>query len=156
MDLTISIAVDDPRAADVHALLAQHLAFAYEVTPPGHVHALEVDAVVDSSVTFFAARDRSAGTLLGVGALKQLDASHAELKSMHVAGDARGRGVGRALVRHLLAVARDRGCARVSLETGTMDAFAAARRLYASEGFVPCEPFGAYTANPNSVCMTIE
>jgi putative acetyltransferase len=99
---------------------------------------------------------RAGGALVGVGALKQLDESQAELKSMHTAEKARGRGVGRALVDHLLAVAASRNYQRVSLETGTMDAFAPARSLYAKVGFTPCQSFGEYTGNPNSVCMTIE
>jgi putative acetyltransferase len=148
------IAIDDPRADDVQTMLRRHLAFAREVTPSGHVHALEVDDLVDPSVTFFSARRD--GTLLGVGALKQLDESHAELKSMHTTVVARGYGVGRAMVDHLLAVATDRNYRRVSLETGTMDAFAPARALYTKVGFEPCPPFGEYTVNPHSACMTID
>gem|GEM_PF-1660872 len=112
------IGIDDPRAEDVSRLLRAHLAFAHEVTPPGHVHALGVDGLLDPAVTFFSAR--RAGDLVGVGALKQLDECHAELKSMHTIELARGRGVGRALVDHLLATARSRNFQRVSLETGTM------------------------------------
>lgn len=147
------IALDDPRADDVRALLDRHLSFAHEVTPPGHVHALEIAGLLDPSVTFFSARRD--GALLGVGALNQIDASHAELKSMHTLEAARGQGVGRAMVEHLLSVAVDRNCRRVSLETGTMEAFAPARAMYEKVGFLPCEPFGKYTANPNSTCMTI-
>jgi len=93
--------------------------------------------------------------LLGVGAIKQLDPDHAELKSMHTAEEARRRGIGRAIVDHLLAVAAERGVSRVSLETGAMDAFAPARSLYASVGFVPCGPFGDYAESPNSAYMTL-
>ena len=153
MDLVT--APDDPRAEDVLALLERHLAFSREVTPPGHVHALGVDGLLDPAVTFFGARRRD-GALLGVGALKELDARHGELKSMHTAEAARGQGVGRAMVGHLLAVAAGRNYRRVSLETGTMAAFAPARSSYAKVGFEPCEPFGGYTANPNSTCMTVE
>jgi len=117
------------------------------------VHALDTAGLLDPAVTFFSAR--RGGVLLGVGALKRLDRSQAELKSMHTVEAARGQGVGRAMVEHLLSVAVDRGYLRVSLETGTMEAFAAARLLYASAGFVPCEPFGEYTVNPYSTCMTI-
>jgi putative acetyltransferase len=152
MDLVI--AVDDPRIDDVRTLLDRHLAFAREVTPPDHVHAMEIDDLVDSAVTFFSAR--RAGVLLGVGALKRLDETHAELKSMHTSEAARGQGVGRAMVGHLLAVAADRSYQRVSLETGTMDAFAPARSLYTTVGFKPCAPFGKYTDNPYSACMTID
>lgn len=92
---------------------------------------------------------------MAVGALRQLDAAHAELKSMHTLSSARGRGVGRAMLEHLLDVARERGCTRVSLETGTMAAFAPARALYASVGFTPCAPFAAYRTTANSMCMTL-
>jgi putative acetyltransferase len=148
----VVVATDDPRAEDVRALLAAHLAFARAVTPPEHVHALEVDALVDPAVTFFSARRD--GVLLGVAALRRLDPSHAELKSMHTAEPARGRGIGRAIVDHILAVAVDGGYERVSLETGTGDAFLPAHTLYEKVGFVPCAPFGEYTQNPHSACMT--
>jgi putative acetyltransferase len=147
------IDVDDPGRDDVRALLERHLAFARAVTPPEDVHALELDGLLDPSVTFFSLRDD--GRLLGVGAIKQLDPDHAELKSMHTAEEARRRGVGRAIVDHLLAVAAERGVSRVSLETGAMDAFAPARSLYASVGFVPCGPFGDYAESPNSAYMTL-
>ena len=147
------IAVDDPRADDVRLLLERHLAFSRSSSPPGHVHALDIDGLLDPAVTFFSARRD--GTLLGVGALKWLDDAHAELKSMHTAEAARGQGIGRAMVDHLLTVAADHGYRRVSLETGTMDAFAPARSLYAKAGFTHCAPFGQYTDNPYSVCMTI-
>jgi putative acetyltransferase len=152
MDLVI--AADDPRMDDVRTLLDRHLAFAREVTRPDHVHAMEVDDLVGPAVNFFSARRD--GVLLGVGALKRLDEAHAELKSMHTTEAARGQGIGRALVDHLLAVARDRSYQRVSLETGTGDAFVPARSLYTKAGFRPCAPFGAYTDNPYSACMTID
>jgi putative acetyltransferase len=148
------IAVDDPRADDVRALLDTHLAFARDVTPPGHVHALPIDGLLEPDVTFFSAR--RGGQLLAIGALKQLDDAHAELKSMHTLQAARGQGVGRAMVDHLLAEAAARRCRRVSIETGTYDAFAPARAMYEQAGFVPCPPFGGYTPNPFSICMTIE
>ncbi|MFL5846094.1 MAG: GNAT family N-acetyltransferase [Solirubrobacteraceae bacterium] len=147
------IAVDDPRAADVRALLERHLAFAASHSPPEDVHALDVERLVDPAITFFSFRDDD--ELLGVGALKELGDGHAELKSMHTAEAARGRGVGRAIAAHLLAEARSRGLTRVSLETGTMEAFAAARALYASLGFEPCPPFADYPNSRNSVCMTL-
>ena len=147
------IEVDDPRRDDVRALLEQHLAFAREVTPPEDVHALDLDGLLDPSVTLYSVRVD--GELLGVGALKELEPGHAELKSMHTARAARRRGVGRAIVDHLLAVAASRGVRRVSLETGAMDAFAPARALYASVGFVPCGPFGDYEESPNSAYMTL-
>jgi putative acetyltransferase len=147
------IAADDPTVPDVRALLARHLAFAHATTPPEAVFALDVDALRDPAVAFFSFRDDD-GTVLGVGALKRLDADHAEIKSMHTAQEARGRGVGRAMVAHLLAVARERGHRRVSLETGAQAAFAPARALYAACGFVPCEAFGPYVPSAGSAYMT--
>jgi tRNA-Thr(GGU) m(6)t(6)A37 methyltransferase TsaA len=149
----VIIAVDDPRTADVKALLEQHLAFAHEVTPAGHVHALDAGGLLDPAVTFFSARVD--GVLAGVGALKHLGETHAELKSMHTSADFRRHGVGQAMVDRLLTEADQRGYTRVSLETGTMEAFGPARRLYQRAGFRPCDPFGQYTSNPYSICMTI-
>jgi putative acetyltransferase len=149
----IDIAVDDPRANDVRALLARHLAFAHEQTPPEHVHALDLTGLLEPAVTFFSARRD--GGLVGIGALKELEADHGELKSMHTAAAERGRGVGRAMVEHLLAVARHRGYRRVSLETGTTEAFGPARSLYGGAGFTPCGPFGDYRASPDNAFMTL-
>jgi putative acetyltransferase len=146
------IEIDDPTRDDVKMLLAQHLAFAREVTPPEDVHALDAERLVDSTITFFSAR--SDGELLGVGALKELDAEHAELKSMHTAAAARRQGVAHALLDHLLETAAARGFRRVSLETGAGDAFAPARALYVRAGFVACEPFGSYEPSRNSAFMT--
>jgi putative acetyltransferase len=151
--MTVRIGVDDPRKEDVRRLLERHLAYAYQHSPPEHVHALDVDALLGPSITFFSARDD--GRLVAVGALKELGASHGELKSMHTAEAVRGQGVGRAMLDHLIDEARRRGYRRVSLETGTMEPFAGARSLYVNAGFTTCEPFGEYTSNPHSVCMTI-
>jgi putative acetyltransferase len=145
---------DDPGSPTALALIERHLAFARANSPPEDVHALEVTDLQDRDVTFFGIR--MGDELVGVGALKQLDEGHGEIKSMHTAEGARGRGVGRAMLDHLLAVARARGYRRVSLETGTMAAFAPARALYTAAGFVACEPFAGYGASVNSVCMTLE
>jgi putative acetyltransferase len=147
------IAIDDPRAEDVRRLLEGHLAFADSHSPPEDVHALDVDGLLDPAVTFYSFRLQ--GELLGVGALKALDDHHAELKSMHTAERARGRGIGRAMLDHLIGAARDRGFRRVSIETGSMEAFAPARSLYAGAGFEECGPFGDYRPSPNSTFMTL-
>ena len=147
------IALDDPWAADVQALLRRHLAFANANSAPEDVHALEVEALADPAVSLYGYR--AGGELLGVAALKRLDDGHAEIKSMHTAEAARGQGVGRALVDHLLAIARERGFGRVSLETGAGPAFVPARSLYASAGFTACGPFGDYAPSPNSAFLTI-
>ncbi len=146
------IAIEDPRAPDVLALLDAHLAFARETTPPEAVHALEVAGLAEPGVTLFSCR--RSGTLLGIAALRELDPGHAEIKSMHTAASARGQGVARALLSHLLTVAQARGYRRVSLETGSQDAFGPARALYASAGFTPCAAFGDYPPSEHSAFMT--
>ena len=145
--------MDDPRTDDVRALLERHLAFALETTPPEHAFALDVDGLIDPAVTFYSLR--ADGELLGIGAIKQLDLEHGEIKSMHTAQAARGRGVGRAVLGHLLDVARSRGYRRVSLETGTMAEFAPARALYASAGFIACGPFAGYQPSEDNCFMTL-
>lgn len=147
------ISIDDPGAPDVRRLLATHLAFARGLTPPEDAHALDVDGLLDPAVTFFSLRRD--GALLAVGALKRLDPGHAEVKSMHTVEAARGQGLGRLMIEHLIAVAREAGYRRVSLETGSMAEFAPARSLYASAGFEPCGPFGDYRESPNSAYMTL-
>jgi putative acetyltransferase len=149
----VRISIDDPRAQDVQGLLERHLAFAHQHTPAEGVHALALDRLLDPAVTVFSARRD--GQLLAVGALRELDDSHGELKSMHTAEAARRLGIGRALVDHLLGVARQRGYRRVSLETGTMDAFSPARALYMSAGFTACGPFAPYELSPTSAFMTL-
>jgi putative acetyltransferase len=151
--MTVIIAVDDPRRDDVRALVARHLAFANEMTPPAHVHALGDDDLTDPAVTLFGAR--LDGALVAIAALRELDPEHGEVKSMHTAVAARRLGVGSAMLDHLVLVARQRGYRHVSLETGTTEAFEPARSLYATRGFVRCEPFGEYTVNEYSVCMTL-
>lgn len=148
-----AIAVDDPREPDIRALLERHLAFSRSETPPEHSFALDVDGLLDPVITFFSYRSPSG--LLGVGALKELDREHAEVKSMHTAAEARGHGVGRAMLNHLLAVARSRGYRRVFLETGTTPGFAAARALYESTGFTDAEPFADYARTIDNTFYTL-
>jgi putative acetyltransferase len=147
------ISTDDPGAEDVRQLLEHHLAFTSSHSRPEDCHALDVDGLLDPAVTFFSFRNK--GALLAVGALKRLDAHHGELKSMHTAEVARRRGIGLAMVEHLIGVARDRGFRRLSLETGSTPAFAPSRSLYASAGFTQCEAFGDYSTSQNSSFMTL-
>jgi putative acetyltransferase len=148
------IAADDPREPDVQALLERHLEFALGQTPPEHSFALDPDGLLDPAITFFSYR--AAGSVLGIGAIKRLGPDHAEIKSMHTAEAARGRGVGRAMLTHLLGVARTRDMRRVSLETGTTPAFARARALYRSAGFIPCGPFADYQPSEDNLFMTLD
>lgn len=135
-------------------LIEHHLKFGRLHSPPQDAHALEVDDLLDPAVTLFSIR-RRVGELVAIGALKRLDDRHAELKTMHTVEHVRGLGIGRAMLDHLLTVARERGFERVSLETGVMEAFAPARSLYVSAGFAPCEPFGDYHPSPNTTYMTM-
>lgn len=150
----LAIRPDDPLAADVTILLSAHLAFARSHGPPEDVHAMDGEELADPGTTFYSAR--AGGIVVAVGAIKRLDNEHAELKSIHTAEQARGRGVGRAMVAHLIQQARSMGFRRLSLETGTMDAFAPSRALYSGLGFRVCEPFLPYRASSNSVFMTLD
>ncbi|MEO0401933.1 MAG: GNAT family N-acetyltransferase [Pseudomonadota bacterium] len=148
----LTVDQDTPATPDVKALLLRHFDLMRASSPEESSHVMQPGALMDKGAVLFAARDT--GTLLGVGALAQLDALHGELKSMHTAEQARGRGVGQAILRALLDHARAQGLTRVSLETGSADLFAPARALYARQGFVYCPPFGAYVEDPHSVFMT--
>ena len=147
------ISIDDTRAGDVRELLGRHLEFAHSTSPPEDVFALDVEGLLDPAVTLFSYRVEA--RLLGVAALKRIDDEHGEVKSMHTAEEARGGGIARALVGHVVGVARERGYRRLSLETGAGPAFAPARSLYAGAGFTPCEAFGDYTPSPRSAYMTL-
>jgi len=149
----VQIAQDDPTRADVTALLREHLADMVATSPPESVHALDIDALLHPSITFVTARRDS--LLLGCAALKELDADHAEVKSMRTTAAARGTGVGRALLAHLINLARNRGHTRLSLETGTQTYFEQARALYRTAGFIPTGPFDSYTVDPNSAYLTL-
>lgn len=148
------IAVDDPRRPDIRALLERHVEFAHAQTPQEHSFALDADGLLDPAITLFSFR--ADGALLGIGALKRLGPHHAEIKSMHTAEAARRRGIGRALLIHLVGAARALGHRRVSLETGTTPAYAAARALYEDVGFVPCGPFAGYQHSEHNWFMTLE
>lgn len=143
---------DDLSGADVHALLAEHLADMHRISPRESVHALDLEGLRQPEITFWTVW--SGPHLLGCGALKELDTSHGEVKSMRTTSAHRRAGVGKAMLIHILDEAKRRGYSRLSLETGSMQEFEPARRLYASFGFVPCEPFGDYWSDPNSVFMT--
>lgn len=147
------IQIDDPARPDVYALLQEHLRNMHELSPPESVHALDVSKLRDPEITFWTVREGE--LLLGCGALKEMDPAHGEVKSMRTPSALRRRGAGRAVLAQIVRVARERGYRRLSLETGSMPAFAPAQRLYESFGFVYCAPFGEYEADPNSVFMTL-
>ncbi len=139
---------------DVRSLLAQHFAEMRAGSPPSACHVLPVDGLKDPAIRFFTLRED--GALLGCGALKRLENGHGELKSMRTADAALGRGVGKALLDHLVATARTEGMTRLSLETGSTKQFAAALRLYEREGFTRCGPFGDYADTPFTRFFTRE
>lgn len=139
--------------ARVEALIRYHRDEARATTPSCNAHSLDSSGLGDPSVSFFSAWDGD--TLLGIGAIKQLDADHAELKSMRTAPDQLRRGVARAMLGHLIALARERGYARVSLETGTAAMFTPANAMYEAAGFVDCPPFGGYPASAHNRFMTL-
>jgi putative acetyltransferase len=148
----IEIRVDDLTGAATRALIAFHLDGMHDTSPPESVHALDIDGLRHPSVTFWSAWID--GELAGIAALKSIDAERGELKSMRVDDRFRGSGVGRALLRHLVAEARRRGMMSLWLETGSPDDFVPAQRLYESEGFTRCGPFDGYNDDPFSVFMT--
>ena len=145
---------DDLRGPEIAALLQAHLDFAHEHSPIESIHALDLDRLRAPEITFWTVWID--GDLAGCGAMRELAPDHGEIKSMHTARAHRGKGVGARIVAHILEVARARGYRRVSLETGTADAFVPARALYARFGFTVCPAFAQYRDDDvNSVCMTL-
>ena len=145
---------DDLTSPQVLALLEEHLANMNQLSPPESMHALDVSKLRAPGITFWAVWEGD--ELLGCGALKELEPGHGEVKSMRTPSALRRRGAGRAMLAHILQVARERKYERLSLETGSMEAFVPAQRLYASVGFERCGPFGDYQEDPNSVFMTLK
>ncbi|WP_314506140.1 GNAT family N-acetyltransferase [uncultured Microbacterium sp.] len=148
----IEVRIDDLSGHDVQALIRSHLDGMHDASPAESVHALDIEGLRHPSITFWSAWVD--GDLAGIGALKRIDAERGELKSMRVDDRFRGAGIGRALLRHILAAARDSGITGVWLETGSAEEFVPAVRLYESEGFTRCGPFDGYTDDPFSVFMT--
>lgn len=148
------IKVDDLRGREVHELLREHLRNMALHSPPESVHALDIEGLRQPEITFWTVWE--GGELLGCGALKELDPRHAEIKSMRTSPSHLRRGVARNLLKHIIEEAGRRGYRRLSLETGSAEAFEPARRLYADFGFTCCGPFADYVEDPYSVFMTRE
>jgi putative acetyltransferase len=148
------IELDNLSRPEVHALLSEHLTNMYELSPPESVHALDLTKLRAPGITFWTVWDDA--LLLGCGALKELTPTHGEVKSMRTPQAMRRRGAGRVILAHIVAEARSRGYRRLSLETGSVDAFVPALKLYESFGFAHCGPFADYKADPNSVFMSLE
>lgn len=150
--MALEIHADDLSSADTRALVTAHVSGMLENTPPESCHALDADALLDNGALLWTAR--LDGELAGIGALAPWGGDAGELKSMRVTEAFLGKGIGRAILRHIVSEARARGIRSLWLETGSGEDFAAARGLYASEGFVECPPFGAYRPDPLSTFMT--
>jgi putative acetyltransferase len=143
--------LDDPQ---VIGLLQLHAAGMLATSPPESCHFLDLSALKTPDVTFWSAWEGAA--LLGIGALKQLDPGHGEIKSMRTAPEHLGKRVGTRILERILATARARGYARLSLETGSGEAFDAAHALYRRFGFADCGAFADYPADdPFSRFMTL-
>lgn len=146
------IAEEHPLTPDLELLFQRHTADMHADTPPESIHMMDKGELTAPGIRFFVLRD--GGVPLAMGAYKRIDVGHAEIKSMHVLVEARGRGLSKAMLEHLVAAARGDGFLRLSLETGVQPTFVAARALYERAGFVDCPPFEGYTDDPNSVFMT--
>lgn len=146
------IAEEHPLTPDLELLFQRHTADMHADTPPESIHMMDKGALAAPGIRFFVLRD--GGEPLAMGAVKRIDDTHAEIKSMHVLAEARGRGLSKAMLEHLVAAARADGFTRLSLETGVQLTFVAARALYARAGFEECPPFEGYSEDPNSVFMT--
>ncbi len=150
----MEIKVDDLSSQKVEDFLNQHIKDMKSVSPPESKHALDLDDLRMPDVTFWSVWENE--NIVGCGALKELDGSHAEIKSMRVSPNLRGQGVASSLLHYMLNDAKMKGYQRLSLETGSMPFFIPARKLYENFGFAYCAPFTKYTEDPNSVFMSLE
>jgi len=148
----LTITRERPTSADLVLLMQRHTADMHADTPPESIHMMDAGALEHPHIAFYVLRE--AGDPLAMGAFKRIDATHAEIKSMHVLSETRGRGLSRRMLDHLLAEAQAAGYARLSLETGSQAMFLPARRLYEKAGFTECPPFEGYSDDLNSVFMT--
>jgi putative acetyltransferase len=148
----ITFRIDDLSGAAVQALVARHLRGMFETSPPESVHAFDLTKLRHPDVTFWSAWVDD--ELVGMGALKRLDAGRGEIKSMRVADAWLGKGIGRAILDHIVGEARRLGLTSLWLETGSSPGFAPALRLYETAGFTRCGPFDGYLEDPFSIFMT--
>lgn len=148
------ISEEHPLTPDLELLFARHTADMHAQTPPESIYMMDKSALAAGDVRFFVLRED--GAPLAMGAIKRIAPDHAEIKSMHVLAEARGRGLSSLMLTHLLTAAREDGHARISLETGREAIFTPAKRLYEKAGFAECPAFGDYSHDPNSLYMTRE
>ena len=149
----VTISLGDPTDPALALLFERHTADMHADTPPESIHMMPASALRAPEIAFFVMH--LDGVPVGMGAIKQITPDHAEIKSMHVLHEMRGKGLSRRMLEALVAHARASGLSRLSLETGIQPTFIAARGLYAQAGFNECPPFGDYHDDPNSVFMTI-
>ena len=150
--MEIVIKTEKSLTDELAQILQAHWLFCTSSTPIEHVYALDASKLFSPDITVFGARIN--GELVGVGAIRKLDAHHAELKSMHTLAKSRGAGVGKAMVAHIEQFAKEQGVKRISLETGATEPFKPARLLYKSLGYQDCEAFGDYVLSQDNTCMT--
>ena len=150
----LEIRIDDLRGPEIAELLMEHLRSLAEVSPPGSMHALDLDKLRKPEITFWSLWQGN--EVVGCGALKELNPTHGEIKSMRTAAAHLRKGRGSMLLQHIIAEAQRRGYQRLSLETGATDYFKPAHTLYRKFGFIVCSPFADYVEDPNSVFMTKE
>ena len=150
--MSVVITIEKSLSKELAQLLQVHWVFCTTSTPMEHVYALDASKLFTPDITVFGAR--VLGELVGVGAIRRLDADHAELKSMHTLAKSRGNGIGKAMVAHIEEFAKVHGIKRISLETGPSEPFTPARDLYNSLGYEECEAFGDYVLSEDNICMT--
>ncbi|MBD2091751.1 GNAT family N-acetyltransferase [Microcoleus sp. FACHB-1515] len=148
----MEVRIDDLSGSEIAEFLEEHIRDMKSVSPPESKHALDLEGLRKPEITFWTVWESN--QLIGCGAIKELDANHAEIKSMRTSVEYRGKGVASMLLEHILNEAKLRGYRQISLETGSMPFFEPARNLYAKYGFEYCAPFSTYKEDPNSVFMT--
>jgi putative acetyltransferase len=148
----VKIVVDDLTGREIAEFLEDHVRQLRTISPPESKHALDLDGLRRPEITFWTVLDGD--TIVGCGALKRLDDTHAEVKSMRTAPARTRGGIASSLLGHIIDEAARMGFRRLSLETGSAEFFRPARRLYEKFGFTYCEPFAGYRPDPNSAFMT--
>ncbi|MCR8573093.1 GNAT family N-acetyltransferase [Streptomyces sp. Isolate_219] len=148
----MKIMVDDLSGSEIARFLNEHVQQMRSITPLESKHALDLDELRKPEVTFWSIVDGD--TVVGCGAIKKLDAVHAELKSMRTTPTRKRSGIASQLLEHIITEAKAMGFTRLSLETGAAEFFLPARKLYGKFGFIQCEPFADYQPDPNSTFMT--
>ena len=142
---------DDP---EVHKLLTKHFIELRAASPEGSAHVLDIPGLKTPSIKFWSLWDNN--QLIGCGALKFLDETHGEFKSIRVADKHRKKGMGEKIISHLITEAKKIGIKRLSIETGAGEFFSPARKLFKKFGFKACKPFAHYKEDPNSCYFDLE